>query len=79
MYDENASIIDKLEWAIELMKSEAEHAKRHMGWREDDGQEAIFEHFYDYAQDKGYSDAMKKAIFVVQGILDEEYNKNECD
>ena len=79
LYTEDATITEKLEFAVRIMKSEAESAQRHMSWHEEDGQEAIFEHFYDYAQDKGYSDAMEKAIRLIQTILDEEYNKDECD
>lgn len=78
LYTEDATITEKLEFVVSIMKSEAESAQRHMGWREEDGQEAIFAHFYDYAQDKGYSDAMEKAIRLVQTILDEEYD-NERD
>ena len=79
MYDKDATIIEKLEFAVRIMKSEAESAQRHMGWHEEDGQEAIFKHFYDYAQDKGYSDAMEKARWLIQDILDEECNRDECD
>lgn len=78
LYTKDATITEKLEFAVRIMESEIESAQRHMSWREEDGQEAIFKSFYDYAQDKGYSDAMEKARRLIQTILDEEHD-NECD
>ena len=75
LYDKDATIIEKLEFAVRIMESEAESAQLHIEWREEDGQEAIFKSFYDYAQDKGYFDAMEKARRLIQDILDEERDR----